>query len=451
MLSPAENLGHRRAVAVALVGVQVQLGEQVRSEDDVVALVVPAPLVHPGERGGEHHVLLALPAVAAEHLVAALPGERHRRVLPDDAEQQVQGGVFVALRDREVVGLQDGGPQGRVEQVGRPERQLAVEGADVLGQQPGVDVVLVGPFAGRSVQVRVAHRAGPDTALALGAAHLGGECGQGAGVESAREQGAQRYVGDHLLLHDRFEQLAHRVDGPLQRVGVLGDLQLPVPVLGEARPVDAHGAAGRDLPHTAEDRVARDLGHREDVPQPFGVQDGLEGGVGEDGLGLGTEEHTGRGLRVVQRLHAHPVPDEQQLLLVLVPDREGVDAFEPGGQRGTPLEVGPQDDLGVAARGEAVPQGDQLGAEFLEVVGLAAVGERGARARRLTRRHRLAAALQVDDGEAPVAQGDVVRDPDAFRVRAPAGHRVRHGPRDVPVHGAREVDPPCNTAHSKNS
>jgi hypothetical protein len=74
----------------------------------------------------------------------------------------------------------------------------------------------------------------------------------------------------------------------------------------------------------------------------------------------------------------------------------------------------------MTARGE-------LGAQLTEVVYLAAVGEGRKHSLTFLGNHRLAPTLEVDDGEASVAQRNVRCDPEPLGVRATAGHRVSHG------------------------
>lgn len=111
-----------------------------------------------------------------------------------------------------------------------------------------------------------------------------------------------------------------------------------------------------------------------------------------------------------------------------------------------------EDDLGVAAGAEYMAVAFQLSAQFAVVVDLAAVGEgeQGA-AITLLDEHGLFAALDVDDGEAAVAQGGVGVQPDAAGVGAAAGHGPGHGVEGGGGLGGGEVlvvgDPSGDAAH----
>ena len=141
-----------------------------------------------------------------------------------------------------------------------------------------------------------------------------GQRGQRAGVQAAGQQRAQRHVGDELAFDDVVEQLAYVPDGGGHVVGVLLRGQAPVGAVGDAVAGDAHGVAGLDLVHAAEDRVAGRLGDGQQLGQPVVVDPGGEQRVGQDRLGLGAEQHTVRGGRVVERLDPHPVAGQAAAL-----------------------------------------------------------------------------------------------------------------------------------------
>ncbi len=292
---------------------------------------------------------------------------------------------------------------------------------------------------------------GADGAVAGLLEPLGGEGGDGGGVEAAGEQGAQRDVGDELAGDDVVEQFTHRVDGGVEVVGVLGGLQGPVAVHGELSPAHPHGVAGAYLVHALVDGVAGRLGEGDQLGQALGVDGGAHGGVREDGLGLGAEEDAVGGRVVVERLDAHAVADEQEFFPAGVPEGEGVHAVEALGERLAPFEVGVEHDLGVAAGAEGVAEPFEFGLQLAVVVDLAAVGggEQGAAV--ALDEHRLFAALDVDDGEAAVAEGRVGVQPDAGGVRAAAAHRLRHRVERAALGGQVLVvgDPAGDPAHSR--
>jgi hypothetical protein len=121
-----------------------------------------------------------------------------------------------------------------------------------------------------------------------------------------------------------------------------------------------------------------------------------------------------------------------------------------------PLQVGVQHDLGVAAGAELVAAAGELGPQLAEVVGLAAVGERDQVAAVLGVRHRLPAALEVDDGQPPVAEPGRPVEVEALVVGAAAGHgggHVAQGRRGLLVAGqlAPVVDPAGDATHGWTS
>ncbi|MCY1365758.1 hypothetical protein D9M69_526210 [compost metagenome] len=134
-----------------------------------------------------------------------------------------------------------------------------------------------------------------------------------------------------------------------------------------------------------------------------------------------------------------------------IPDGEGIHAVEMRDEVYAPFDVGAQHHLGVTAGFKSVPACLQLAAKFAEVVDLATVGDgRHFTAVALSCRHGLAAAFQVDDRQAPMAQADRPVDPDAFRIRATQGHGVRHALQDFALcfHVMAEGQPTSDSTHS---
>ena len=171
---------------------------------------------------------------------------------------------------------------------------------------------------------------------------------------------------------------------------------------------------GRYLVDVAVNRLARALDAGQQPAQPVEVNDGPDVRVGEQGLGLGAEQHSTAGGVVVQRLDAQPVPDEKQALQAHVPQREGEHAGQPGGQAGAPFLVTAQHDLGVACRPEPVPPTAQFLAQPPVVVDLAAVAQHHGRLILVpvpAGDHRLAAPVWVDHSQPPVAENGMAVGP----------------------------------------
>ncbi len=325
-------------------------------------------------------------------------------------------------------GAQHGGAVARVCQGGGVQDDVAVVGADVRGER--VRAVRRGAQAVAPEVLGVSgevDREGAHRALAGGGQATGGQGRDGRGVEPAGEQGAQRDVGDELLGNDVIEQFAHPLHRGGQVVGVVVGGERPVPVRGEPGRAHPQRVARPHLAHAAVDGVARGLGEGDQFGQALGVHGGTRARVGEDGLGLGAEEHAVGGRVVVERLDAHPVADQEQFPVARVPQGEGVHPVQPLGEAGAPLQVGAQHDLGVAFGTEGVAARAQLGAQLAVVVGLAAVREDQAGRAGRGDGHGLGAAGRVDDGEPAVAERGVRVEPAAAGVGASAGHGPRHG------------------------
>ncbi len=207
---------------------------------------------------------------------------------------------------------------------------------------------------------------------------------------------------------------------------MLAGLQGPVAALGDAAAANAEGVSGLQLEHAPVDGVAGGLGEGQQLGYALGVDGGADLGVGQDGLGLGAEQHAVPGGPVVERLDPHPVADQQQFLGARVPECEGVHAVEPGGEVLAPLEVGVEGHLGVAAGPEGVPVGLQLGAQLAVVVDLTAVGGDQQGAAVVLDGHGLGAAGYVDHRQSAVAEGHMRVQPQAGCIGAPAGHGLGH-------------------------
>ncbi len=174
-----------------------------------------------------------------------------------------------------------------------------------------------------------------------------GDGGHRGGVETTGQQRAPGHVGNQLAAHDVLQQVPDVGDGRGLVVGVRARLQGPVPGGAQPAAADRDDRPRLDLVHAVPHRVARGLDEREQFPDAVQRDCVLGGRVGQDGLGLGAEQHPVGGLVVVERLDPHAVADHHELVLAGVPDREGVHAVEPFGERVAPFQVGVQHDLGV--------------------------------------------------------------------------------------------------------
>ncbi|CRO73079.1 hypothetical protein PAERUG_P18_London_17_VIM_2_04_10_01546 [Pseudomonas aeruginosa] len=386
--------------------------------------------------------------VAAEHLVGRLARQCHRGVLADLAEQQVERGVQLAPAGQ-VAGLEHrlvlfqhlfrGDQHGTVRRTEEVRRQLRI--GFVPAALPGRRDEAAA-FAG---EVHGEGRQAPRVAIQRG--HR--ESTDGAGVEPAGKQAAQRDVGHQLLGHRLAEQLAGAFGAVLGALFVTFRAQRPVDQLAHTIAVEAQRLARPDLAQALVQAVAgsRRGGQGEQLGDAAGVEHRVGLGVGEDRLGFRGEQHTAGGRVVVQRLDPEAIAHQPQALLALVPQGEAVDAAEPDEGSLAPLQIGAQHHLGVRAGAEDLAQRLQLGAQLAEVVDLAAVGQRHPPTS--LGKHRLSAVLQVDDRQAPMAEQRVPRQPQAFGVRPARGQGTGHAFEDAALLAevAAPVGPAGDSTH----
>lgn len=134
----------------------------------------------------------------------------------------------------------------------------------------------------------------------------------------------------------------------------------------------------------------------------------------------------------IERLDADAVPRKRQQPPALVPDPEGVIAFDPLKQAvEPPLLVAVDQHLGVTVIGtELVPAGDELGPELGVIVDFTVESDDD---RAVLVAHRLRRGdVEVDDREAAVTEANsaVVRNPAVSAVRPAMRHGVAHAIQD---------------------
>ena len=190
----------------------------------------------PGEDVGVDRVGVEEPAVAAEDLVGRLARQGHRGLLPDRLEQQQERGVPVTPVDRVVEGghhvaaARPGSMRSAVDRMmswwSAPtcSARSWANGVSGVGRTASGDEVL--GVAGEVDGEAADGARGP--ACGQGG---GGQSGDGGGVEAARQQRAQRDVGDQLPADDVDQQVPHRGHRGAEVVGVGDGLQLPVAAL----------------------------------------------------------------------------------------------------------------------------------------------------------------------------------------------------------------------------
>ena len=146
---------------------------------------------------------------------------------------------------------------------------------------------------------------------------------------------------------------------------------------------------------------------------------------------------------------AEPVARQEELPRRTVPDREGELAVEPVEAALAPLLVGVNDDLGIGAGGEAVPESAKLLGELRVVVDLAVLHDPQPA---VLVRERLVAAREIDDGEARVdhaeAAVEVQTDTVGTAVEQLAGHRQQNVAGWGSIGGGVDA---CDAAHGVKS
>ena len=281
-------------------------------------------------------------------------------------------------------------------------------------------------------------------------------------VHPARQEGAERDVGHHLLRHRIAEQTLQRVDSFVGRAGKrLGSAGLdhlaqvpPAARRGLGR-AGAEGDPGsrQQLLHALMDRAGRrDRPEAQQQRERPAVDRRLEGRVGTQGPQLRAEQQGSALPAVVQRFLAQAVARQRQARGGAVPQREGEHAHR-AHQRGLqPPGLDPgQQGLGVRGALPARARGLELAPPSPVVVELAVEGQH-VPARR--RDHGLVARRrEVQDRQAAVRQGDTRRrvDPDPRIVRAPVrdapGHGFGHGRALFSLEAAR-LEESCQPAHA---
>ena len=126
---------------------------------------------------------------------------------------------------------------------------------------------------------------------------------------------------------------------------------------------------------------------------------------------------------VVERLYAEHIPGAEKHLRPAVPQRKGEHPPQPGEQFAAPLLPPMQQHLGVGAGGKGVAQGRQFGGQFAIVVDFAVEHDDEIF---IFAVQRLCAALQINDGQAAVAQRGGSLHKRSLAVRPAVGDARQH-------------------------
>ena len=260
-----------------------------------------------------------------------------------------------------------------------------------------------------------------------GLVHLG-KAGHIAGIHAGGKEGAHlhvgNFVGGHALLHGGFDLVF-----PAGHVGAVVRLEpgLPVAAGGHFARFPAQPVGGQQFFDALEKGVLpRGILVGEVELQPLLVQLLHKAGMRQKAFYLAAKEQFALGIGVIIKgLDAEGIPGAEEALVRLVPDGKSKHAPQLFQHALAPLLVAVEQDFGVGmVGGEGVARRLQLGAQLHEVVNFAVEHHRQAL---ILVEHGLAAALDVDDGEPPVAQGNAVAEIAARAVRPAVGDGVHHG------------------------
>ena len=172
-----------------------------------------------------------------------------------------------------------------------------------------------------------------------------------------------------------------------------------------------------------QDLVAGDLAEHQVLGEPRIIEARRHDSRFEQCLHFGTERHAARGGGEVERLDAGAIARQQQPFRLAIPQRVREDSVE-ARDTGVAFErVKVQHHLGVAVRAELHTLLFEVGAQFLVVVDLAVVDDDVAA---VGREHRLMAAAEIDDAEAPVPEAHRAFDEVVTVVGAAVQKAVAH-------------------------
>ena len=285
-------------------------------------------------------------AVAGEQLVAAFAGEHDLDVLAGELGHEIERHAR-RVRDRLVLVPDQAGQ--------RAEEVVLVDD----------DLVRVGLDRGRHLPrvIELAERALLESdreGLQRPIDHPRHQRGDGAAVETAGEEHAERHVGHQPDAHRLFEPGAELLHGVL--LGELCEALVAatgrhVPVLaGRDRAVlEDERVAGQQPVNALEQRLgAREVARAEQLGQARLVGLGANQPALEDRLDLRPEQQPAAGYRPVERLDAEAIAREQQPAARGVPDGEGEHAAQVLDAGVAPLLVGVDDRFRVGARAIAV-------------------------------------------------------------------------------------------------
>ena len=274
-----------------------------------------------------------------------------------------------------------------------------------------------------------------------------------AAVDPAREERAERHVGDHARSH----RLAHQRDQFLlqrlrRRPAALGEADVPITLRLGQRPAtyQPQRLARAQLAHARDEAgVVGDVAIGHIILDRRKVGRAAQQRMGEQALQFRSEDQAAvRQQRIMKRLHPKPVPRQPERAGARIEQREGEHAVEAMDALLAPLAIAMKNDFGVAMGAKDMALRLQFGAHFREIVDFAVEDDRQAL---ILGQHRLRAAGQVDDRQAQMAQAHARRGPNAAAVGTAMRHRVQHRahPRGIDGLCRFEVEDARYAAHGR--
>ena len=315
-----------------------------------------------------------VPGVTAEDLVGALTRLDDGEITFHLVAEEEQRGIDVrhAGEVARVCCGEEGGAEGPV-----IEDDLVVVAADEIPHFIDIFAVAIRleeAFGKVLCVILIVDRVGIQYAVLL-CVLPGRQHGEDGRIQTAREKGTQRHVGNELPGGGVRDQVVGVPDGSLLVVGMLAGVKDPIGMVGKAFGGEHSVMAGQQFVDAFEDAAAGRSGgsEEEDCAETVLAQDGADIGVAEQGLELGAEDDAVLSAAIEERFHAEPVAAEGEAACIALPEGEGVDAVQAAEGVGAPLLEGVEEDLGIRVPLEVVAFGEEGLAEVFCVIQLSVI------------------------------------------------------------------------------